>query len=62
MVKPSNQPLKSNPFITYRDRTTGEWLVQLPASAQVGLDTSPPESDSKPLDSDSPQGNVSSPK
>jgi hypothetical protein len=26
-VKPCSQPLKSNPFITYRDPITGKWIV-----------------------------------
>ncbi|MEM9540416.1 MAG: hypothetical protein AAGA60_13070 [Cyanobacteria bacterium P01_E01_bin.42] len=27
MPKPSNSPLRPNPFSTYRNPTTGEWLV-----------------------------------
>ncbi|MGL5059001.1 MAG: hypothetical protein ACRC62_03380 [Microcoleus sp.] len=26
-VKSCNKPLKSNPFITYRDPLTGKWIV-----------------------------------
>ncbi|MEG3974547.1 hypothetical protein QT970_07970 [Microcoleus sp. herbarium8] len=26
-VKPCSAPLKSNPFITYRDPITGKWIV-----------------------------------
>jgi hypothetical protein len=26
-AKPCSQPLKSNPFITYRDPITGKWIV-----------------------------------
>ncbi len=26
-AKPCNKPLKSNPFITYRDPITGKWIV-----------------------------------
>lgn len=26
-VKPCSKPLKSNPFITYRDPITGKWIV-----------------------------------
>jgi hypothetical protein len=36
-AKPCNQPLKSNPFITYRDPITGKWIVvtqNLPTSAE----------------------------
>jgi len=25
--KPCSEPLKSNPFITYRDPITGKWIV-----------------------------------
>jgi len=27
MITPSNQPLKANPFTTYRDPVTGRWIV-----------------------------------
>jgi len=27
MITPSNQPLKTNPFNTYRDPVTGKWTV-----------------------------------
>lgn len=27
VVKPCSKPLKSNPFITYRDPITGKWIV-----------------------------------
>lgn len=27
MITPSNQPLKTNPFHTYRDPVTGKWTV-----------------------------------
>jgi hypothetical protein len=27
MVKVSNQPLQPNPFTTYRDPKTGQWIV-----------------------------------
>ena len=27
VAKPCSQPLKSNPFITYRDPITGKWIV-----------------------------------
>jgi hypothetical protein len=27
VAKPCSQPLKSNPFITYRDPITGQWIV-----------------------------------
>ena len=26
-AKPCSKPLKSNPFITYRDPITGKWIV-----------------------------------
>ncbi len=26
-TKPCSEPLKSNPFITYRDPITGKWIV-----------------------------------
>jgi hypothetical protein len=29
MVKPCSKPLKSNPFVTYRDPLTGKWIVVL---------------------------------
>ncbi|MFB8797926.1 MAG: hypothetical protein U7126_27715 [Microcoleus sp.] len=37
VVKPCSKPLKSNPFITYRDPITGQWIVvhqNLPTSAE----------------------------
>ena len=36
-VKPCSQPLKANPFITYRDPITGKWIVvplNLPTSTE----------------------------
>ncbi|MEG4575857.1 hypothetical protein QUA56_24780 [Microcoleus sp. N3A4] len=36
-AKPCSEPLKSNPFITYRDPITGKWIVvnqNLPKSAE----------------------------
>ncbi|MEG4065860.1 hypothetical protein QUA42_00665 [Microcoleus sp. Pol11C2] len=36
-AKPCSQPLKSNPFITYRDPITGKWIVvsqTLPQAAE----------------------------
>ncbi|MEG4072856.1 hypothetical protein QUA30_09195 [Microcoleus sp. Pol14C2] len=36
-AKPCSQPLKSNPFITYRDPITGKWIVvnqTLPKAAE----------------------------
>jgi hypothetical protein len=36
-AKPCSQPLKSNPFITYRDQITGKWIVvnqTLPKAAE----------------------------
>lgn len=27
MITPCNQPLKTNPFITYRDPVTGRWTI-----------------------------------
>jgi hypothetical protein len=27
VAKPCDRPLKSNPFITYRDPITGKWIV-----------------------------------
>lgn len=27
MAKPCNQPLRLNPFLTYREPTTGQWIV-----------------------------------
>ena len=36
-AKPCSQPLKSNPFITYRDPITGKWIVvnhDLPKTAE----------------------------
>lgn len=36
-AKPCSQPLKSNPFITYRDPITGKWIVvneNLPQAAE----------------------------
>jgi hypothetical protein len=29
-ANPCSQPLKSNPFITYRDPITGKWIVENP--------------------------------
>ena len=29
-AKPCSKPLKSNPFITYRDPITGKWMVVNP--------------------------------
>ena len=29
-ANPCSQPLKSNPFITYRDAITGKWIVVNP--------------------------------
>ena len=29
-ANPCSQPLKSNPFITYRDPITGKWIVVNP--------------------------------
>lgn len=29
-IKNSNKPLRSNPFITYRDPKTGSWVVVKP--------------------------------
>jgi len=26
-AKPCTQPLKSNPFVAYRDQITGKWIV-----------------------------------
>ncbi|MEG4277370.1 hypothetical protein QUA62_07785 [Microcoleus sp. MON1_C1] len=39
-AKPCSQPLKSNPFITYRDPITGKWIVvnqTLPQAEQAQL-------------------------
>ncbi|MBW3584655.1 MAG: hypothetical protein KY448_02115 [Cyanobacteria bacterium 0813] len=36
-VKPCSEPLKSNPFITYREPITGKWIVvsqNLPKAAE----------------------------
>ncbi|MEO1620860.1 MAG: hypothetical protein AAFU53_07470 [Cyanobacteria bacterium J06632_3] len=32
MPQPCSQPLKSNPFESYRDPITGQWKVRYPAS------------------------------
>jgi hypothetical protein len=48
--KPCSQPLKSNPFETYRDPVTGQWKVQYPLSTQVAQ--SPPLI---PLEDDRPR-------
>jgi hypothetical protein len=34
-AKPCSQPLKSNPFITYRDPSTGKWIVENPNLPQA---------------------------
>ena len=34
-ANPCSQPLKSNPFITYRDPITGKWIVENPNLPQA---------------------------
>jgi hypothetical protein len=34
-ANPCSQPLKSNPFITYRDPITGQWIVENPNLPQA---------------------------
>lgn len=39
MVTPCNQPLKTNPFTTYRDPVTGKWTVVETASYHSQTDS-----------------------
>jgi len=54
MVKPSSQPLKTNPFITRRDPKTGRWLVIEPDLAEKLVENDKnnlenPETDQEPV-------------
>lgn len=52
MAKLSSQPLKSNPFITYRDPETGVWqVVQSAYLDQAALNDAPI---SRPLEKNQP--------
>ena len=56
MIKPCSQPLKTNPFTTYRDPVTGKWTVVNtvenacePDSSLKSQGQSPEETKAKPI-------------